>query len=143
MTAGAGYYAVYRNPDLTGCYTPPIPGTSVAGIYPVACFQTPYVVSSTVTRIATTNTWTGGNIVTTLPAYPLWYGNGVTGRDRYQLLGCFVKESINTAGNLITANTGTNASTMTNDLCMDFGVTANANFVGIQQRVTVNTGKTA
>jgi hypothetical protein len=83
------YYSVYRNPELLGCYEPPIPGTQIAAAtYPVACFST-VACSNTV---ATSKVYSLPNPVSmtftptaTPPRQHYWT---LPGYSNYNYLGC-------------------------------------------------------
>jgi len=122
VTQGSSIYAVYRNPDFTGCYEPPVPGTSIAGNgnYPVACYST--WSTSSVTRIApATNTVSGEVVIHTKPPGAP-YG-GVTGFTQYELLGCWPS----------TALTGSYESIAGEYIehCMAVGASHSAAYIGL------------
>jgi hypothetical protein len=96
------YYAVYRNPNLLGCYEPPIPGTSLIGTatYPVACFSTVYSQTITPTRIY--NNPDPSGVYTPTATAPRQYDWTI---NTFEYLGCYAPGTMNVVGTPSVVNT--------------------------------------
>ena len=110
------YYAVYRNPNLLGCYEPPIPGTSLIGTatYPVACFSTVYTQTIQPTKVFVNPNPTGVfNPWSTPPRQYDWTIS--TSGSSFEYLGCYSADTLITvAGTNLTVS---NPQSMTPILC--------------------------
>jgi hypothetical protein len=113
------YYAVYRNPDLLGCYEPPIPGTQLLGTatYPVACFSTVFPQTVATTRSYVLPNPVAVYVPTATPARQhSWV---LSGYPQYTYIGCYNVGSL-------TIKNATNTTTMTPLLCAAYCNTGNA-----------------
>lgn len=86
---------MYRNPNLLGCYEPPIPGTSLIGTatYPVACFSTVYSQTITPTRIY--NNPDPSGVYTPTATAPRQYDWTI---NAFEYLGCYAPGTMNVIG---------------------------------------------
>ncbi|XMA19154.1 hypothetical protein WAI453_011945 [Rhynchosporium graminicola] len=114
---GLFYFTVYRHPRLLGCYEPPIPGSSIAGNYPVQCGPTPPIATLRPTFVVV-GVSTSANPLSVIPKpTPGLVFNG----GDYNYLGCYAANTLpSLIGNVynMPSNSGLQA-------CMNYCKTAN------------------